>query len=179
MRIVHLSTSDTAGGAARAGYRVHTGLVRLGHDSRMFVSTRFSRDAAVDRFFPSKDLVSKIRRRVRGRAIRQDFARYEDRLPERYELFSDDRTEHGIDMARRVPPCDLVNLHWVAGFLDHVSFFEYFARERPNVPVVWRLADMAPLTGGCHYDGGGGRLGPPGGARSGLGASGPKELSPA
>ena len=158
MRIVHLSTSDTAGGAARAAYRVHTGLVRLGHDSRMFVSTRFSRDAAVDRFFPSKDLVSKIRRRVRRRAIERDFARYEGCLPERHELFSDDRTEHGIDMARQVPACDLVNLHWVAGFLDHVSFFEYFARERKDVPIVWRLADMAPLTGGCHYDVGCGRF---------------------
>jgi glycosyltransferase involved in cell wall biosynthesis len=158
MRIVHLSTSDTSGGAARAAFRVHSGLVRLGHDSRMFVSTRFSRDPAVDRFFHSKDLVSKIRRRVRRRAIARDFAPYEGRLPEHHELFSDDRTEHGIDMARQVPACDLVNLHWVAGFLDHVSFFEYFARERPAVPIVWRLADMAPLTGGCHYDQGCGRF---------------------
>jgi glycosyltransferase involved in cell wall biosynthesis len=177
MRIVHLSTSDTSGGAARAAFRVHSGLVRLGHDSRMFVSTRFSRDPAVDRFFPSKDLVSKIRRRVRRRSIVRDFAPYEGGLPEHHELFSDDRTEHGIDMARQVPACDLVNLHWVAGFLDHVSFFEYFARERPAVPIVWRLADMAPLTGGCHYDQGCGRFTARCGACPELGSSDENDLS--
>ena len=32
MRIVHFSTTDIAGGAARAAFRVHTGLRRLGHD---------------------------------------------------------------------------------------------------------------------------------------------------
>jgi hypothetical protein len=32
MRIVHLSTSDVGGGAARAAYRLHTGLLRLGVD---------------------------------------------------------------------------------------------------------------------------------------------------
>ena len=37
MRIVHLSTSDANGGAARAAFRVHTGLKRLGHDSTMLV----------------------------------------------------------------------------------------------------------------------------------------------
>src|SRR6266403_485153 len=158
MCFLYLCSVDPEGGAALAAYRVHSGLVRLGHDSRMFVSTRFSRDAAVDRFFPTKDLVSKVRRRVRRRAIARDFAPYENWLPERHELFSDDRTEHGIDMARQVPACDLVNLHWVAGFLDHVSFFEHFAHERTGVPIVWRLADMAPLTGGCHYDQGCGRF---------------------
>jgi glycosyltransferase involved in cell wall biosynthesis len=177
MHIVHLSTSDTAGGAARAAYRVHSGLVRLGHDSRMFVSTRFSRDTAVDRFFPSKDLVAKVRRRVRRRALARDFAPYDGRLPERHELFSDDRTEHGIDMARQVPACDLVNLHWVAGFLDHVSFFEYFARERKDVPIVWRLADMAPLTGGCHYDQGCGRFTARCGACPELGSTEENDLS--
>jgi hypothetical protein len=38
MRLIHLSTSDSAGGAARAAYRVHSGLLRLGHDSRMLVA---------------------------------------------------------------------------------------------------------------------------------------------
>ena len=32
MRIVHLSTSDSGGGAFRAAFRLHTGLRRLGHE---------------------------------------------------------------------------------------------------------------------------------------------------
>jgi glycosyltransferase involved in cell wall biosynthesis len=42
----------------------------------------------------------------------------------------------------------VINLHWVAWFLDHQSFF---ANVPKHIPLVWRLADMAGFTGGCHY----------------------------
>ena len=42
MRILHLSTADIGGGAARAAFRLHTGLQRLGHQSQMLVLKRTS-----------------------------------------------------------------------------------------------------------------------------------------
>lgn len=177
MRIVHVSTSDTAGGAARAAYRLHTGLRRLGHDSRMVVSIKYGRDAQVERFYPKKDLMSRVRRRIRRRQIERDFAQYEETLPPRYELFSDDRTEEGAALAQQVPECDLVNLHWVSEFLDHERFFSHFATQRPNVPIVWRLADMAALTGGCHYDQGCGKYTARCGACPELGSNREDDLS--
>ena len=37
MKIVHLNRSDILGGAARASYRLHSGLTKQGYDSSMFV----------------------------------------------------------------------------------------------------------------------------------------------
>lgn len=50
-----------------------------------------------------------------------------------------------------IPPCDIINLHWVSGLISP-STVHYIAG---NVaPIVWTLHDMAAFTGGCHYDGG-------------------------
>ena len=149
MRILHLSTSDTGGGAARAAYRLHTGLRRLGHDSRMIVNRRLSNDPAVAPFIPRNDLVSRVKHRLRGRKIRHDYEAYRATIPGGFEPFSDDRTEYAGELAAQIHDCDVINLHWVAGLLDYEHFFSSIPR---NIPVVWRLADMAPVTGGCHYD---------------------------
>ena len=47
MNIVHISTYDIRGGAARAAYRLHQGLLRLGEDSRMLVRHKGSTDDSV------------------------------------------------------------------------------------------------------------------------------------
>src|SRR5206468_2903732 len=153
MRIVHLSTTDTAGGAARAAYRLHTGLRRLGHDSRMVVLKKFSSDESMSAFVPSRDLISRIRRRVVRRSITRDYARYSRTIPPGVELFSDDRAAPGAELLRQIPDCNVINLHWIPGLVDMRSFFI----ER-DTPIVWRLADMWPLTGGCHYDDGCGKF---------------------
>ncbi len=94
-------------------------------------------------------MVARVSRKLRGRRIWRDYDRYRDSIPSGHEPFSDDRTEHGNALVNQIPECDIVNLHWIAGLLDHDSFFRAVPQ---RVPVVWRLADMAPLTGGCHYD---------------------------
>jgi glycosyltransferase involved in cell wall biosynthesis len=68
----------------------------------------------------------------------------------------------------------VVNLHWIGGFLDWVSFFMKFSIA---VPVVWRLADMGVLTGGCHYDQGCGKFAASCGACPQLGSSDENDLS--
>lgn len=149
MRILHLSTSDIGGGAARAAFRLHTGLQRLGHQSTMLVLRRTSGQESVLQMKWSDNLVTRLRRSRRRRQIERDFAPYRKTLPPGFENFSDDRTEAAYDLIHQIPQCDLINLHWVAGFVDYEIFFGHLPA---NVPVVWRLADMAPITGGCHYD---------------------------
>ncbi len=149
MRIVHLSTSDIGGGAARAAYRLHTGLRRLGHDSRMLVLWKLSNDPNVIAFQPRRDFFSRLSRKLRRRKINTDFEVYRPTIPPGHEPFSDDRTEHADALIKQIPECDLINLHWVGSLLDHESFFTRISRD---IPLVWRMADMGPLTGGCHYD---------------------------
>ena len=45
---------------------------------------------------------------------------------------------------------EVINLHWVARWLDLPSFFGSLP---PGAPLVWSLHDLIPITGGCHYPG--------------------------
>jgi len=48
LRILHISESDTAGGAARTAYKLHSGLIAAGHSSRMLVGRRVTDDPEID-----------------------------------------------------------------------------------------------------------------------------------
>ena len=174
MRVVHLSASDSSGGAARAAYRLHTGLRRIGVDSSMLVEEKKTDDPHVTRFKPPADLVSRFKRRMWRNAIARDAARYPNR-PASLDWFSDDRTPYGDQLAAQLPPCDVINLHWVAGFVDYGGFFP--AAARLGVPLVWRLADMNAFTGGCHYDDGSGKFTDRCGACHQLGSAEENDLS--
>ena len=173
-RVVHLSTSDSSGGAARAAFRLHTGLRRIGVESSMLVQERKSTDPHVRQFLPPSDLVTRVRRRARRRSIEGDAARYPNRPPS-LDWFSDDRTPFAGQIVAQVPPCDLINLHWVAGFVDYEGFFPDAAKL--GVPLVWRLADMNAFTGGCHYDDHSGKFTQQCGACHQLGSTDANDLS--
>jgi glycosyltransferase involved in cell wall biosynthesis len=156
VKVVHLSTGDiTGGGAFRATYRLHKQLQQLGHQSLMLVLNKISDDAAVVEFAPATDLMSRLWRRLRAERIARDFARYQASRPAGYEPFSDDRSRYTRELVAQLPSCDIVNLHWVASYLDYATFFSSVP---DRTPVVWRLADMNAFTGGCHYDDGCGRF---------------------
>ena len=46
MKILHVSTYDIEGGAARAAYRLHKSLLQIGVDSKMLVQRKMSHPAA-------------------------------------------------------------------------------------------------------------------------------------
>jgi glycosyltransferase involved in cell wall biosynthesis len=74
----------------------------------------------------------------------------------------------------QLPACDVINLHWVADFVDVGAFFSRLPRE---IPVFWRLSDMNAFTGGCHYDQGCGKYVAGCGACPQIGSIDPKDLS--
>ncbi len=150
MEVVHLCVSDGGGGAARAAYRLHQGLLRLSCASRMLVASKVTDDPTVQQFgVPSRwwhryfRFPQRILRRLEGRAYR----------PTGYEIFTDDRPLFGCGL--RLPAAPIVNLHWVAGLL-HPRALRRRGRAGPR--LVWTLHDMHPFTGGCHFDGECGRF---------------------
>ena len=54
----------------------------------------------------------------------------------RQELFSDDRSPLGSNMRFQLPPSEVINLHWVSGFVD---YFDFLSRIPHRTPVVWTL----------------------------------------
>lgn len=153
VRITHLNTFDLSGGAARAAYRLHTGLRGLGQDSRLLVLQKESHDSSVICFEPPSDKLTGIRRVLRRRYLARNQQFIAPR-PVGSSYFSDDCSQHSADALRQVLPSDILHLHWIAGFIDYTDFF----RRLPwALPIVWTLHDMNPFTGGCHFDGGCGR----------------------
>ena len=150
-----MSTTDIRGGAARAAYRLHGSLCRQGYDSSMFVAHRGSDDPLVTSYVPPMDFPSGLRRVLRRGLIWRDFRRYESSRPSCHDKFNDSRSEYGVTLLEQLPSCDLINLHWIAGFVDYRSFF---LRAPSHTPIVWTFHDMNPFTGGCHYDEGCGRF---------------------
>lgn len=174
MRIVHLNPTDSIGGAARATHRLHTALRRLGHDSTLFVLVRLLEEQGILALRPDAGRVARLQRRVRRWRVTRDFAAYRRTRPAGLWMYSDDRAEHGADVARQMPPCDVLNLHAMDGRFDYRRLF----RALPGaLPVVWRLPEMQPFTGGCHLDGGCGRFASACGACPQLGSSDARDLS--
>jgi glycosyltransferase involved in cell wall biosynthesis len=149
MKICHISTSDVRGGAARAAYRLHQGLRSAGQDSTMFVARAASDDPAVTLYRPSQRLVHRLSRKLRSILFHVAMARYKATRPAGYEHFRSDQTADAAAPLQQLPVCDLINLHWVADFVDYQAMLVRLAQMKP---LMWTLHDMNPFTGGCHYD---------------------------
>jgi glycosyltransferase involved in cell wall biosynthesis len=148
MKILHLSTSDNDGGAARATYRLHSGLKQLGIESRMFVRDKNIDNEDIIRYkYPNG--LRKIKYKYRKFLIENDFKRYQTTRPGGFEVFSDDRSPLTTGFSSQLPDADVYNIHWISGFIDLHAFFN-----RAKKPVVWTLHDMFAFTGGCHYNSG-------------------------
>lgn len=146
MKIVHISTSDNNGGAARAAWRLHCGLLQEGIDSKMFVRDKHSGHNSVVRYQYPKGY-KKISIHLRKRYLQSAFRPYLATRPEGFETFSDDRSVLRKGFMAQLPEADLYHLHWTSGFLDLPSFLD-----QVDKPLVWTLHDMNAFTGGCHYN---------------------------
>ena len=141
MKILQLSTYDTAGGAARAAYRLHKGFQGINVHSQMLVQAKFSDDKTV--VAPQTNLEKGLAKL--GHAL--------DAIPPRFyrqrqpTAFSTQWVPDLIlSTVARLNP-DLINLHWISE-----SYLQIETISRLSKPIIWTLHDMWPFTGGCHYD---------------------------
>lgn len=142
MRVAVLSSFDLDGGAARAAFRLHSGLKGLEVDSTMVVQRKWSDDPKVE--LPSSKLQQFFQR---ARPELDQIATWRYTSPK--SLFSPAWVPDGVVARVRKLRPDIVNLHWItAGFLRIESLVKF------TTPLVWTLHDMWAFTGGCHYDGG-------------------------
>ncbi len=154
LRIVLMNTNDHHGGAARAAYRLHKGLREIGENSTYFVKEKTIDDPSIEQFIPdpSPEQVSH-RKNARAR-LDAAYNFYADTRSPDIELFSQEQVDGDENFFIQRPRADVINLHWVARFVDYHKFF---TASRTKCPVVWTLHDMNPFTGGCHYDQGCGK----------------------
>lgn len=133
--IVHFSTADNEGGSARSAYRIHTGLRKLGHNSKMLVGKKVTNDPDVDtvagNFF--------------GRVVDR-FADYYNRFTGRQYLYvPSSKRVLSHPWVRQANIIQLYNTH--GGYFSHTILPQL----NKIAPIVWRLSDMWPFTTHAAY----------------------------
>ena len=146
-KVVHISTFDVKGGAAKAAYRLHTGLRQEAIDSHMLVRKKFSSDETVSQVVSESKWFARQILALKSFLIRSPVLGY--RLGKHCDGFS-----------LCVGPCkplhkicadaDIVNLHWTNSMIDLPTFVDGLPSQ---VPIVITLHDVNWFTGGCHYPG--------------------------
>ncbi len=144
LKVLILSTKDLGGGAARAAYRLHQGLLTAGVDSQMLVQNKLSGDRSV---IGPKSKVQRGIAATRPALEQLPFTLHRDRDPTINIFSAQWFPSKVLDQIERLNP-DLINLHWVCG-----GFVPIEALAKLKQPLVWTFHDMWAFTGGCHYSG--------------------------
>ncbi|WP_448600229.1 glycosyltransferase family 4 protein [Thermoleptolyngbya sp.] len=148
MNIVQVNTWDVDGGAARAVYRLHKGLLQQGHSETLVCLSKSSDDPAV-----LEVAVEAIAHQPNALSthIIQTHAIDGERTSLSNTLFSFPYPGWDINGLPVIQAADVINLHWVARFQSLTTLKKLLALSKP---VVWTLHDMWAFTGGCHYSAG-------------------------
>jgi glycosyltransferase involved in cell wall biosynthesis len=138
------------GGAANACLRLHLGLLNSNIQSKLLVKNKYKNYPAVYKFQQysrGSFILKTLKKNKRFRKIfkNKKEAFIENRDP-KLEMFSFPYSKFDITTSKLYKDADIINLHWIAGFIDYKSFFK-----KNTKPVVWTLHDMNPFTGGEHY----------------------------
>lgn len=173
MRVALINTMDTKGGAARAAYRLHKGLRGLGVESTYYARDQTRADPTIRKFVPDPAPAAVHHRAARKAARDAAYDAYAATRSADIELFSQEQVDGDENSFTQMPRADVINLRWVAGFVDYHTFFT----PRIAKPVVWTLHDMNLFTGGCHYDLDCGKFKGECGACPLLGSDDPRDLS--
>jgi glycosyltransferase involved in cell wall biosynthesis len=158
MNVLLVNTYDI-GGAANACFILHEGLLDHGVQSNVLVAHQ-QKSRRNSFLYKKEQIKSSIKKQIKGKAVRilKEFKLLKEKpisgneiflrnRPNGLEWYSFPDSKSDITASELYDKTDIVNLHWVANFLDYKSFFE-----KNTKPVVWTLHDMNPFTGGEHYE---------------------------
>jgi glycosyltransferase involved in cell wall biosynthesis len=157
MKILIVNTYDK-GGAANACLRLHEGLLLEGVDSQVLLKRKQKPLPQTFQFHQTFKPKNKFRKLIqKGLRFLHDMGilkkpkqsqkqLFLNQREAGLELFSFPHSNFDITTSPLYQEADIINLHWVANFLDYESFFR-----KNTKPVVWTLHDMNPFTGGQHY----------------------------
>jgi len=142
MRIALLSTFDILGGASKAAYRLHRGLIDKGVNSKMLVGIKTVDDRTV---------YSNIKKTDR---VLQSLLFFLNSVPTRFykkrrkELFSPAWVTSPVLKMAKSDNFQIAHLQWINNGFISIWFIKKIKK-----PIVWTIHDMWIFTGGCHYAG--------------------------
>jgi len=150
MKVLHITCFDN-GGAGIAAVRLHKALLNHGVESKVLVLQKRTSGPEIYQMEKKNKYVKLFQRVLKKLGFPQTLEDYNDNLyksfPGNFEYFSFAQTSYSnLVNHPLVQECDVINLHWIANFLDYKSFFKYVSK-----PIVWTQHDMSAFQGGFHY----------------------------
>jgi glycosyltransferase involved in cell wall biosynthesis len=140
MKVLHLSTFEQSGGAARATMRLHDGLLRDGVDSQALVMNKGSNRPEVHAMTGS--LIQPFNVRIRPRIDALPLIRYPNMIDSPWNV---GWLPSGLSSKIDALNPDVVHMHWVGA-----GFFSIEEMKKLPRKWVWTMHDAWAFTGGCH-----------------------------
>lgn len=156
MKVLHIALTD-GGGAGLGMMNQHLALLKAGVDSKVLVADKKSSLDSVYEMKPNHSiwssnkyiyLLEKIARRLGICLTEYDKIHHLIYIIRRKHPvpFSSPITQYDVSEHPLVKEADIINLHFIAGFVDVESFFT-----KVKKPIVWTMRDENPGLGGFHY----------------------------
>jgi glycosyltransferase involved in cell wall biosynthesis len=143
LSVVHLAQSDTEGGANKAAYRLHGNLRGIGLHSTFHVGRKHGQDPSVvpAHWLGVGEFASDVVAYLNSTILKL--------YPQRVRsAFSPACLSYGHLDRGLLAKADVICAHWIAG-----AFLNFRQLTPIDKPIVWRLSDIWPFSGGCHYPG--------------------------
>lgn len=139
MKIVHINTNSSSGGAAIAARRHCEAMRRAGIDAKI-IAYRGKEDKLTT-LYPYKKIpfLQQIKDSLFYRAAKKLVS---------YSSWNIESSDFDITKAEDIQNADIIYIHWVAGYIGTEGVRKILELGKP---VIWYMHDMNPLTGGCHY----------------------------
>ena len=156
IKVLLVNTYDK-GGAAKACIRLHEGLLAKNVTSNLLFKAKqeiIPNSLQFKSRNKKKSIFLRIKLKIKRLLLELNLLEVKPQVNEsffkernsRLELFSFPNSNLDITESKLYKEADIINLHWVAGFVDYESFFK-----KNKKPVIWTLHDMNPFTGGEHF----------------------------
>ncbi|MBR6201071.1 MAG: glycosyltransferase [Spirochaetales bacterium] len=143
MKILHINTTDTTGGAAIAAMRLHRAMLKNGIDSDFLCYERnIADDEHILSFSRDKFLYNKAAHFLSNKIFKR-------KLSDKPGYFSSFHIGTDIMKITDLSAYDVIYLHWINGSFINLKGLETILRI--GKPVYWFMHDMFPITAGCHY----------------------------
>ena len=144
MNILHLSTTDNQGGAARSTYRLHKALIDFDYNSKILVQYKTESDKTVDSILDTR--FERVKAKIR--IYNEHYIIHRNNPISNFSV-----SKWGINIFDNptIKTADIIHLHWInGGFLSIKNVCDI---REAGKPIIWTLHDMWAFTGGCHYSG--------------------------
>lgn len=153
MKVAHISTYISNGGAALAALRLQQSLMKH-PDIDSVIIQKYAEDRDFMKqnniYLAEKDksLIAKIKRKLNIDTVTLQNKKL-DKLGGKYEIASTPFSSYQLENHPKIKEADIIHLHWVAdNFLNFPTFFANVKQ-----PIVWTLHDINPFRGLFHFDG--------------------------